>query len=183
MPTFYRLLSLLFYLSLASEVLATQFIPISVEEMTRRSELILAGKVLSKTCLSGERGMIYTRVELQVDDVWKGTLATNRYTVVQAGGVLGERKTVVNGQAQFVIGEEVVVFLVLNPAGEGITLGLAQGKFKVWTDAGSGVKLTRNLFHGGPDPAAFGGSKQLQRVPSNWRLKLTDLRQQVQSVK
>lgn len=120
--------------------------PLSVAQLSGQAELILQGTVLSKTCQRDPAGRIFTRVELQVAEVWKGTLATNRFALVHGGGVLGEERVSVSGQVAYGVGEEVVAFLVLNSRGEGVTLGLAQGKFSLRHEAG--VKLASNPFHG-----------------------------------
>ena len=147
---------------------------------------VLQGTVLSKSCQQDDAGRIYTRVELQVAEVWKGTLATNRCTVVHGGGILGDRKAVVSGQADYQVGEEVVVFLVLNQRGEGVSLGLAHGKFHIGHDPATGEKLAHNPFLGLPPPLAPEKSKArvatLQQAPVRG-LKLADLKQRVTSAK
>lgn len=129
-------------------VRADQMIPLAVEEIAARSQFILHGKVISKTVQRDEEGRIYTAVDLQVDEAWKGAPATNHFTIVHGGGILGDEGVAVTGQVEYEIGEEVVAFLVLNKKGEGVTLGLAQGKFHVWMDAGTKEKMTHNRFHG-----------------------------------
>ncbi|MBI5774757.1 MAG: hypothetical protein HZA89_13555 [Verrucomicrobia bacterium] len=159
------------------------FIPLPVEELAARSQLVVRGTVLAKSCQRDEAGRIFTRVELAVAEVWKGGLATNRFTIVHGGGVLGEEQAGVSGQVEFSMGEEVVAFLVLNRRGEGVCLGLAQGKFEIWRDAASGEHYARNPIFGGPPPTAVSRSKlAASAVPSNWRLKVSDLKQRVGAV-
>lgn len=129
-------------------VLALVMDPLSIETMTRQADLVLQGKVLSTTCLRDNAGRIYTRVELEVSDVWKGSIAGSPFLIVHGGGILGEEYTQVAGQVQYEIGKEVVAFLVRNARGEGVTLGLMQGKFDVWQEAHTGVKHATNPFHG-----------------------------------
>src|ERR1051326_1931357 len=133
--------------ALASPLPATQFIPLSIDELTAKADLIVHGTVGSKTSARDFQGRIFTRVELAVNEFWKGRPSTN-LNILLSGGILGEEAAVVPGQADYEIGEEVVVFLALNPRGEPVTLGLAQGKFHLWQDAATGEKLARNLFHG-----------------------------------
>ena len=82
----------------------------------------------------------HTKVELEVTDVWKGAVSGSPFQIVMGGGVLGEEQAVVSGQVQDAVGEEVVAFLVRNARGEGVTLGLMQGKFHVWKDTGGRTK-------------------------------------------
>jgi hypothetical protein len=154
--------------------------PLAIEDLAQASRLILRGSVLSKTCLRDPQGRIYTRVELGVVEVWKGSLVTNRFMIVHGGGSLGGKRAVVPGQVEYNLGEEVVVFLVLNQRGEGVTRGLAQGKFRVWKDGDSGEWLAENPFHGRP-PSGVDVPAPLQ-VAGSSGLKLVELKRRVQGV-
>ncbi len=184
MKAFFKILLAAGLLLAATPIRATQFIPLGIEEMSAKAQLVVQGTVLSKSCQRDSEGRIYTRVNLQVAEVWKGSLSTNQLTVVQGGGILGEEKVTVTGQVEYNLGEEVVAFLVLNAAGNPLTLGLAQGKFEVLTDTASGQKYARNLFHGGTGkPASTDSNRVLQQTPSPTApLKITDLKQRVQAV-
>jgi len=163
---------------------ADLMVPLSIEEIAARSQLVLQGRVLSTTVLRDDSGEICTKVGLQVDEVWKGQLATNRFTIVFGGGILGDEGVSVSGQVDYAVGEEVVACLVLNARGEGITLGLSQGKFHVWNDPASGEKLARNRFHGkrpstpNPNRPAVAATAKLRPPPTIInRLTLADLKQ------
>src|SRR6185503_19685971 len=154
---------------------AIQCTPLSIEQLTQESALVVQGTVLSKTCQRDSAGRIFTKVELDVAEVWKGSLRTNRFTVVHGGGILGDRKATVSGQVEYGIGEEVVAFVVFNQRGEGVTLGLAQGKFQIGKEAATGERLVHNLFHGenGTRDQSVSASDQL---PTQRRLTLADLK-------
>lgn len=155
----------------------TQMVPLSIQQLTDQSQVVMRGTVSSKTCSEDDRGRIVTRIRLRVAEVWKGEAGAGEFTVIQAGGVLGNRRVTVQGQPTFVMGEEVVAFLALNARGEGVVLGVCQGKFEIFQD-GSGSKQVRNLFHGGA--SVVGGSAQaLQNKLGNRRLTLADLKQAV----
>ncbi len=171
---------------LATHLPATQFAPAKVEDLAARAQLILQGTVLNKSCQQDAAGRIYTKVVLQVAEVWKGALTTNRFTVVHGGGILGDRKAVVSGQADYQVGDEVVLFLVLNPRGEGVSVGLAQGQFHIWQDPATGEKLAHNPAPGRSPPLVPASSKARvvplpQAAVSG--LKLADLKQQVTSIR
>jgi hypothetical protein len=117
--------------SLVAAAGATQIRPLSIEDLSGRAERIVHGRVLSKSVQRDSEGRIFTRVELTVIEHWRGAAEANRFTIVHAGGVLGERGLVVSGGEEFGIDEEVVVFVTLNGRGEGVCVGMAQGKFKV----------------------------------------------------
>ena len=154
--------------------------PLTVDELTRKADLIVQGTVLDKTSLRDDEGRIYTRVNICVSEVWKGALPTNAspnaLTIVQGGGTVGDVREEVSGNVQYEPGEEFVAFLVLNPRDEPVTIGLAQGKFHVWRDQQTGEKFANNLFHGAPEPAAGN-----PRDPSAF-LSVTELKQQVKRV-
>jgi hypothetical protein len=69
-----------------------------------------------------------------------------------------------------------VAFLIFNPRGEPVTIGLTQGKFHVWRDQQTGEKYARNLFHGEPEKSS--GAASQTRHP----LRLSELKQQVQQI-
>lgn len=134
---------------------ATQFLPLPIEELARSADVILRGEVISRRCDRDARGRLTTHIELAVSEVWKGP-QTGRFTVVQAGGTLGDQRQTIIGQAEYRIGEEVVAFLAVNRFGAGVTLGLAHGKFSL-TRSPDGELRAQSAFHGhrsAPTPAA-----------------------------
>jgi hypothetical protein len=128
-----------------SQVQGSQGVPYTVEQLAARADRVIHAKVLSKTCLRNERGEIYTRIEVEVYEVWKGP-ATNRFVIVQAGGVLGDEAMEAVGQQGYQPGEEIVDCLMLNQRGEGVSIAACRGKFTVMTDPKTGQKRARNLF-------------------------------------
>jgi hypothetical protein len=108
----------------------------SVEDLTKASDVIVRGRVVSVTperrTINGHDG-IYTTVRLLADEWWLGEGADTVELVVHGGRVGGD-VAVVHGQATFTVGESVVVFLfrggdVLWPT------GMSQGKWRVTGDA------------------------------------------------
>jgi hypothetical protein len=169
----WRLLALCVVLIIGPTAYAVRMVPLSISQLTAKAQLVLQGTVISKTVQRDAEGRIYTRIELQVADVWKGPLNAKAFTLVQSGGTLGEEIVTVDGQEEFSIGEEVVLFLVLNQRNEGVVIGLSQGKFKVRKEPG-GEKVVQNLFHGtAPETTKTTFS----------RLSLTQLKQRVQEAR
>ena len=159
-----RLLPLFALSFLSFQVRATQMWPLSVEELAQQADLIVHGTVTNKKCVQNPDGRIVTRVQLEVTEVWKGALATNSLTVVHGGGQIGHIHSEVSGQVEYSVGEEVVAFLVLNPRGEAVTIGLAQGKFHVWKDKATGEKFVHNIFHGVTEQAAARVERKSERL-------------------
>jgi len=136
-------------LSLVSaELKAVLMKSLPIEELSQRADLIVLGTVQNKSSHRDAEGRIYTKINLQVSESWKGTVSDNPLTIYQGGGTVGNERVEVSGEAEYEIGEEVVAFLVLNPRRQPITLALAQGKFHVWHDKQTGEKLAHNVFHG-----------------------------------
>jgi hypothetical protein len=152
--------------------------PLSIADLTRKAEVVVQAKVVRKNALLDEAGAIYTRIELQVLEVWKGQVTVSPLIVVQGGGRVGNLETRVSGQANFQIGEEIVVFLVHNARGQAVTIGLAQGKFLVSKDPDTGERLAHNHFHGAPADTSVQPYRSRQATQS--RLTLADLKRQVQ---
>lgn len=124
--------------------------PATIEDLAQRADLVLHGIVRSRACQRDDRIGLITRVELDVRDAWKGDPGGHPFWIVLAGGTLGEETLTVPGQAEYQPGEEVVVFLRRNVRGEGVTVGLAQGKFEVHRAADGSEPRVQSLFHGDP---------------------------------
>ena len=159
-------------------VCGSQFVPLTIADLTAKADLVVHGKVRSMTCDEDASGRVFTRVEIEVAEVWKGPRQPAVLEVVHGGGSIGKKRVVVSGQVQYRTGEEIVAFLVLNPRGQAVTLGLAQGKFQVWTDPQTSERLAANMFHG-TSPGG-GALRPLEASSAAERLTLADLKRQVQ---
>jgi hypothetical protein len=126
-------------------LLAVLFIPIpfacawqgtslDVGTMSRRADAVIRGQVLDRVCRTDDAGRIYTQVLLRVLEVWKGSNNRTELRIVHSGGQWQGETVRVTGQVQYDVGEEVVAFVVWNQRGEGVTVGLSQGKFSVIGD-------------------------------------------------
>jgi hypothetical protein len=155
---------------------------LSIAELSSKSDVVIHGTVTSLTCQRDAKGQIYTSVSLAIAEVWKGNIETNSFRIVYSGGVLGDRIEMCSAQVEYRIGEEVVAMLVLNERGEGVTLGLIQGKFEVSSDVKTGEKFANNIFHGNVGANVHAGnnaSVAASATGGNGRLGLVKLKQQV----
>ena len=123
---------------------AAQTNVLSIEKLAQTADVIVHGQVVSTTCQRDGSGRIVTRVELRPKEHWKGT--SSNISIVHAGGVLGDEAVLADCQERYVAGEEVVAFLRVNGRGEGVTVGMCQGKFTVWKDGSE--TLAYSPFHG-----------------------------------
>ncbi len=156
---------------------AAWFLPLSVEALTESADLVVRGKVVSKQVERDAEGRILTRVLMDVLEVWKGSVQGDTTELVHPGGILGERKVEVPFMAEYRLGDEVVVFLRLNDRGEGVTIGLAQGRFDVTTEPSTQQRYVQNLFHGGAPPS--GPLAPRYRMPHQLPMLLGDLHSRV----
>lgn len=164
--------------------------PLPVEILAAKATWVVRGRVESLEATRGSDGRMTTRVEVPVTEVWKGT-PTNRIGVVLAGGILGNRRVSVIGQAEFRVGEEVVLFLIPNERGEGVIVELAQGKFALHKDD-SGTLWVSNGVLGtasAPDSKVPSAPSAAEKSPANPArvllpfqrpIRLSELKQRVQ---
>jgi len=169
-------LAVLLSSALAVRIAAAIGTPVPVEDLAKRADTVVHGRVAALECTRDPAGRIFTRVELDVAEVWKGKPAA-RFSLVLAGGVLGARKVGVVGGPGYRLGEEVVVFTARNANGEPVTLDLAQGKFTVETGQASGAKHVANGVLGGPVETSG------YRLPTQVPLELTELRRRVEAAR
>lgn len=148
---------------------------LSLIELVQKSEIIAHGKVRSLETAKDEAGRTVTRVELDVDEIWKGA-KTNRLSLVYEGGILGERRVTVLGQPNYHPEEEVVVFCVRSTAGLLVTVEMAQGKFVVVRDGRGGVSVHNTVFGAIPSGPPAGGYRPPYQLP----ISLKDLQRQVE---
>lgn len=159
---------------------ATPVALLSIDRLATKSDCIVHGTVIGKSVQKDTEGRIYTQVRLHVQDVWKGKVKANPFVIVHGGGILGNRRDSVSGGVSYKLGEEVVVFLAINSRGEGVTLGMQQGKFRIWRDESTKQRYAQSLYHGGkPAKATAGG----YRFPAQLPLTLEKLKRQVANSK
>ena len=120
---------------------------------------------------------IYTYVSVAVSDVLAGAIAGSPIVLKQLGGRVEDEGAIVPGQARFVAGEEVLLYLALRPRDRSLyTTALWQGKWSVEPDAITGERMAvrrdsegstidarslsalRTELGGRPTPASIAGS-------------------------
>ena len=100
-------------------------------EMVERAAIVAHGKVTRLQAREAADGTILTDLEVRVAEAFKG-VRSDRFVFTVYGGVVGRRGSAIAGAAEFVLGEEVLVFLSqANRAGVRATIGLAQGKYTI----------------------------------------------------
>ena len=96
--------------------------------LTARAERIVVAQVVSaKSEWDSSRRTIHTRIEINVEETWKGTVAPGEHIViVQPGGSVGDIEMRVHGMPSFALGEKTVLFLAGQAAPR--VVGMSQGK-------------------------------------------------------
>jgi hypothetical protein len=105
---------------------------LSIAELTRRSDVIVLGIVTSiASDWNVNRTAIETRIDLKVEEIFKGTVHQAKVIFYQLGGVSGDTASSLGQAATFVEGERVAVFLFKNKKEKLQLVGFFQGKFSV----------------------------------------------------
>lgn len=126
-------LVLLVALACAPLVTATSMVPVSVETLTNRAELIVQGQAArSWSEWNAQHSLIYTFTEFTVARTLKGG-ASRKVIVKQPGGTFGGVSQHVSGVRSWQAGEEAVLFLRASEAKDNthVVVGLTQGAFRV----------------------------------------------------
>jgi hypothetical protein len=102
-----------------------------LDELARVSPVVVRGHVYAVDS-AWDAGSIYTYVTLDVAETLRGDVPTERITLKQLGGTVGEMGMYAAGQALFSPGEEVLVYLSIRPRDRTLmTAVLWQGKWIV----------------------------------------------------
>ena len=132
----------LFLLWMSQSAEATTMIPLTVEQMVDLSSTVVRGTVTEVwTEPDPTTKSVWTYAQVEVEKVFKGTVATEVLVVEQPGGVWGTTETIVEGVARFSIGEEGYFFVESLDSGRSVTAGMFQGKYNVIFDPYSRQEL------------------------------------------
>jgi hypothetical protein len=100
-------------------------------ELVSRSDLVVHGEVLSVESFEDDNGEIYSRARVVVDDFLVGTYDDTIVEFTYPGGIVGDVGMMTSISPSVAAGEEVVLFLFLNDAGELALTNHAGGKYTV----------------------------------------------------
>jgi hypothetical protein len=131
--------------------LATTAIVPSDADLIVGARAIITARVLS---ISGGfnpgRTDINTYVKLAVDDVLKGDLAAGDVVLREPGGRDGDTLSIVFGTPEFLVGEQVLLYLDTWPDGSLRVYQMFLGKFSISSDGLTGRSIVTRQSHG-PD--------------------------------
>lgn len=120
---------LLVTLLFAGPVFATTAVSLSVQDLVRRSDMVIKGQITDSNAFYNHKfGMIYTRLTIHIEKDFMGKKGTKTIVVTMPGGTVNGRVQVVFGVPVLKIGEHAIMFL--RRMGKRITItGLGQGTF------------------------------------------------------
>lgn len=113
---------------------ATTLVLLTEKQMVEQSALILRGKVVKKQAVwTAQKTAIVTLVTLRGEEEALGRPFPREVVVGHYGGKIGEIERSLEGGPEFVVGEEVLVFLHPNPhlPKEYLLTGWTQGKWTI----------------------------------------------------
>ena len=123
---------------------ATTLVQLSPEQLTDASELIVRGTITEVWAERDDRGRIWTRAQVEINETLKGETG-DALIVDQLGGVLHEDALLVPTAARFSPGEDALFFLETVGAVSGephlVPVGMFQGKYTVRINPDSGDEM------------------------------------------
>ncbi len=120
---------------------ATTMTPLTIEQMTDASDLVVRAEVTQVWVEEDERGNLRTRAQLEVGRVLKGEDSVNAVLVDQVGGVLHNQFSPVPFAARFSPGETGIFFLEHTSTGRTTIVGWSQGKYTLRTQPETGAEM------------------------------------------
>jgi hypothetical protein len=117
---------------------ASLVLALDLDQLTQLADRVVVGEVLSvKSAWEPDHKHIFTNIEVQVAESWKGGTAVGKTILVQQpGGRVDDLESRVFGLAEFSPGDRAVLFLKGAERGSAV-LGLGQGMRPLRFDEGA----------------------------------------------
>jgi hypothetical protein len=153
---------------------------LDLAELTAQAERIVVAQVVSaESAWDSSHRNIHTRIEIKVEETWKGSVAPGQHlAIVQPGGTVDDIEMRVHGMPSFASGEKAVLFL----AGQGTSrvVGMSQGKRPLRWDGTAKRWVAEAAEHSAVVRRDFRG--QLQPALPEPAMTLDELRQRVRAL-
>jgi hypothetical protein len=128
---------------------ALTVVQLTDEQLSRKAEIIVVGKVLSAHYeVDSKDKKPYTYVHIQVSEALKGKNVSRELTLKTLGGLGSKLGMHVPGAADFYRNEEVLLFLERRSDGSLLPIGLSLGKYSIYRDEQSGKKVVIRTMDG-----------------------------------
>lgn len=125
----------------ATPAQATSIVPLTIEQMTDASDLVVRAEVTQVWVEQDERGNLRTRAQLEVSQILKGKGRIESVLVDQVGGVLHNDFSVVPFAARFSPGEDGIFFLERQSGMRTTVVGWSQGKYTIRSHPETGEEM------------------------------------------
>ena len=127
---------------LASSASATRVVMLSDRSLALDSRVIVTGEVTSvRSAWDDTERVVWTYVDVQVDRLLKGKIATSRIVLKQIGGTYGSGGMHVFGQPVFSRGQQVMLYLNTAPDGSLHVAHSFMGMFTIAIDSKTGIEM------------------------------------------
>lgn len=157
---------------------ATSLAPLTEAQLTDAATYIVKGTVTSVWTEVDDRGYVWTRAGVEVDEVYKGPDDPDFLVVDAMGGEVGERRMVVPSSARFSVGEHTLMFLAEIDHGRKLTpVGMFLGKYTIRRAPGD---VREHVIRYNRTEEAF-DHRFLPYAPPEQREYLDDLLQRVET--
>jgi hypothetical protein len=129
---------------------ATTARAVSLPDLVRRSTRVARATALDSFARSEDIGgarHIVTYSRMRIDDSIHGPSGDSETLVRTLGGRVADLGEIVHGEAELVLHETCLVFLMIDPNGVEVVTGMAQGHYPITID-GAGtprLRLSRNM--------------------------------------
>jgi hypothetical protein len=128
---------------------ASTFVLMDETQLAARSVAAVQGRVTAiESALDGQSGGVRTYVRIAPSDVVFGNLPAGDIVLRETGGRAGGTSEWVYGSPEYVVGEDVLVFVAPDADGALRTTAMAMGKFTVTHDASGAAVAVRSLGEG-----------------------------------
>jgi len=155
---------------------ATLLRAMSLAELTSSADRIVVGTVLSvKAAWDPTHRKIFSTIEIDIEESWKGPADVQRVTLVQPGGSVGDIEMTVQGMPSFSTRERSLLFLQGRQRFQ--VVGMGQGKRSLAWDGASKQWLAQPSDNEGV--VEVGPGARLRQAKRGDAIPLSDLREQV----
>lgn len=128
---------------------AATFVVPTDDLLVQESKAIVSATVVAAEPRLNDSGDVETVFTLSIDDVLKGSFDRGTLSLVEWGGRIGNRATVMSGAPRYELGKSYVIFLTSNRNGEWTTQDLTLGRFeRVHTAKGQLLVRDTGEVHG-----------------------------------
>jgi hypothetical protein len=115
---------------------------LSEQELVDDAEIICFGQVVDVKCeWNFEHTQIYTKINISIEDMIKGSINNESIELVVLGGTVGDTTLWIVDSPNYVKQQEVLMFLTKRYSPIYQVVGFNQGKMTIETDKSSGEKI------------------------------------------